>query len=158
MQYVDTNLGETRRANKDIEMLGVGGLNFHPSSFLSRMPNECREVERIRRFIESVDSRSIEAVEWFVNEDNTEELANMAFPTWFPTGDVDWLHPCICNVEMHEYGFHLLRYCDQRFGSHPRFRYFLLNMIMHRCSQGTTSFFLKNNIHETTLATIQELH
>jgi len=62
----------------------------------------------------------------------------MVFPTLFPASDDDWLHPRICNVQMHEYGLHLLRFYDQRFGIHPQFRYFLLNMIMWHRSQGKT--------------------
>ena len=96
-------------------------------------------MECIRIFIESTDSRSDEAVGWLdirtlpINEYNIKGLLDMTFPTLFPTGDVNWLHPHTFNVEMNEYGLHLLRYCDQIFGSHPRFRYFLLNIIMrHR--------------------------
>lgn len=59
-----------------------------------------------------------------------EGFLDMAFPTLFPVGDANLLRPRICNVEMHEDGFHLLKYYDQIFGSHPRFQYFLLNLIM----------------------------
>jgi ATP-dependent DNA helicase PIF1 len=81
----------------------------------------------------------------------------MAFPTLFPTGEADWLHPCICNIQLHEYGLHLLRYFDQRFGSHPHFRYFLLNMIMRHRSQETAAVFVKKNIHDNSPTTIEAL-
>jgi hypothetical protein len=81
----------------------------------------------------------------------------MDFPTLFPTGEVDWFHPHICNIQLHEYGLHLLRYFDQIFGSHLRFHYFLLNMIMHHRSQATTAVFVKNNIHDNSPIKILDL-
>lgn len=82
----------------------------------------------------------------------------MDFPTLFPAGDVDLLHPCIWNIEMHECVFNLLKFYNKIFGIHTRFQYFLLNVTMEHRSQGKTSFFLKQNIHENGLATIDELH
>jgi ATP-dependent DNA helicase PIF1 len=93
-------------------------------------------VEEIRIFIENVQSSPIQLVDSPtiglspINEYNTKGLLDMAVPTLFPTGEADWLHPCICNIQLHEYGLHFLRYFDHRFGIHPRFRYVLLNMIM----------------------------
>ena len=81
----------------------------------------------------------------------------MAFPTLFPIGEADWLHPRICNIQLHEYGLHLLRFFDQIFGRHPRFQYFLLNMIMRHCSQTTFAVFVKKNIHDNSPTTILEL-
>jgi hypothetical protein len=81
----------------------------------------------------------------------------MAFPTLFPIGEVDWLHTHICNIQLHEYGLHLLKYFDQRFGIHPRFRYFLLNMIMRHRSQATAAVFVKKNIHDNSPTTIEVL-
>lgn len=84
-------------------------------------------MEEIRAFLDNVDSSHVQEMDWPsigtspVNEYNTEGLLDMAFPTLFPTGDANWLQPCICTVEIHEYELHLLRYYDQRFGSHPRF-------------------------------------
>ena len=81
----------------------------------------------------------------------------MDFPTLFPTGEIDWLHPHICNIQLHEYGLHLLRFFDQRFGIHPRFWYLLLNMIMCHRIQETTAVFVKNNIHDNSPTTILDL-
>jgi hypothetical protein len=52
----------------------------------------------------------------------------MAFPTLFLKGQVDWLHPRMQNVHLHEYAKHLLRYRENKFVKHPFFRYFLLNV------------------------------
>ena len=100
------------------------------------MPNAQREIEEIQNFVNKEYSLSDLDMEWPeiglspINEYNIEGLFDMAFPTLFPMGTADWLQPRLKNVRLHEYGLHLLKYCDQRFGKHPRFRYFVLNMIM----------------------------
>ena len=81
----------------------------------------------------------------------------MEFPTLFPIGIVDWLQPRLKIVRLHEYGLHLLKYFDQRFGKHPRFRYFVLNMIMRHRIQGTIVVFIKQNIEYGMPTTIQDL-
>ena len=69
----------------------------HPSSFIARLPNEWREVEEIREFLDNVDSSDVHEMDWpsigtsLVNEYNTEGLLDMTFPTLFATSDTDWL-------------------------------------------------------------------
>jgi ATP-dependent DNA helicase PIF1 len=163
LKFVDCDIEETDNNVADIQGFPADRLHSHPSSFVARLPNERREVEEIRTFIENVESSPIQPVDWPdigsspINEYNTEGLLDMAFPTLFPTGEADWLHPRICNIQLHEYGLHLLRYFDQRFGSHPRFRYFLLNMIMRHRSQATAAVFVKKNIHDNSPTTIEAL-
>lgn len=71
-----------------------------------------------------LEDTDVDGLEWpdisttYVNEYNTKGFLDMALPTLFSIGDFDWLHRHICNIEIHEYGLHLLRYCDQRFGIH----------------------------------------
>ena len=81
-----------------------------------------------------------------VNEYNIEGLFDMAFPTLFPTGDAEWLQPWICNVRLHEYALHLLRFFDNIFGTHPQFQYFLLNIVMCHRSQSSASVFVEKKI------------
>ena len=92
-----------------------------------------------------------------INEYNTEDLFDMAFPTLFPTGTADWLQTRLKDVCLNEYGLHLLKYYDQRFGKHPRFRYFVLNMIMRHRSQGIAIEFMKKKIEYGTPNTIEYL-
>ena len=80
----------------------------------------------------------------------------MAFPTFFPKREADWLQPRMRNVHLHEYAKHLLRYRDNRFGRHPRFRYFLLNIIMKHRTQESSTIFVKKNIGELP-TTMEEL-
>ena len=120
-------------------------------------------MEEIRAFVENLGSSQIEHVDWPdistypINEYNTEGLFDMAFPTKFPSGDADWLQPRISHVPLHEYALHLLRYFDQCFGKHPRFRYFLLNIIMCHCSQASVAIFVQKSMHEKDPTTIKYL-
>lgn len=59
---------------------------------------------------------------------------------------------------MHEYALHLMRFHYQRFGRHPRFRYFILNLMMCHRSQGIEMIFLKKNAKENIPTTIENLH
>ena len=65
-----------------------------------------------------------------INEYNTKGLMDMDFPTLFPSSIALPMQPCYQEVKMHGYVLHLMRYHDSRFGSHPRFRYFVLNLMM----------------------------
>ena len=58
-------------------------------------------------------------------------------------------------VHIHEFGKHLIRYKDHRFGKHPRFRYFMKNMIMRHHVQSSSSVFVKRNLQDL-LITINE--
>lgn len=48
LHYVDSDLGETGRADEDIKTLGANNFHYHPSSLISGMPNESMEVDQIR--------------------------------------------------------------------------------------------------------------
>ena len=37
---------------------------LHPSFFIARLPNEWREVEEIRAFIDNVDSSHVQEIDW----------------------------------------------------------------------------------------------
>ena len=50
-----------------------------------------------------------------------------------------------------------MRYHDNRFGSHPRFRYYLYNLIMRHKSQTTSNLFIKQSQEHNTPTTIEEL-
>ena len=69
-----------------------------------------------------------------------------------------WLfQPRIHEVDMHEYALHLIHYHDNRFGQHPRFRYYIYNVIMLHRSNATASVFVKTNLEDTLPSTILEL-
>ena len=81
----------------------------------------------------------------------------MAFPNLFPTGKTMLLQPCIHEFDMHEYPLQLIHYHDNRFGQHPRFRYYINNLIMCHQSNATASIFVKINLEDTLPLTIIEL-
>ena len=140
---------------------GIPGIDdmldgLETSSFAARLPNAPREIEMIRAWANNHDSKennknedSSDVINWPgigsspINEYNMVGLFDMAFPALFPKGEADWLQPQMRNVYLHEYEKHLLRYRDNRFGRHPRFRYFLLNIIMRHRAQASSKVFVK---------------
>eukprot|EP01018_Ginkgo_biloba_P035772 Gb_33711 [translate_table: standard] len=135
----------------------------HPTSFASRRPNTLREMEQIWVWLETSEDEPSDLVEWPdlgaspINEYNTEGLFDMAFPTLFPTGEGKWLQPRSMKIRLHEYAEHLMKYRDHRFATHPRFRYFIMNMIMRHRSQATGAVFVKKNAEESLPLIIHEL-
>ena len=82
----------------------------------------------------------------------------MEFPSLFPQGAAMFKQPHFQSVDLHKYALHLLRYYDNRFGFHPRFRYYLYNLIMRRHSQSIAAIFIKKNIEDNFPTTISELN
>jgi hypothetical protein len=103
--------------------------------FVARLPNAPREIELIRAWVDNheredhPDDKSIAVINWPtigsspISEYNTKGLFDMAFPTLFPKGEVDWLKPRMRNLHLHEYAKHIHKYCD---GRHPQFNFFYL--------------------------------
>ena len=58
---------------------------------------------------------------------------------------------------MHEYALRLIHCHDNRFGQHPRFCYYIYNVIMHHRSNATASIFVKTNLEDTLPSRILEL-
>ena len=119
------------------------------SSFVANLPPTFTEVAEVRSLLETESGCPTRKVQWPtispfpINEYNTEGLFVMAFPTLYPTGNADFKQQRLKDVHMHEYALHLMRFNDNRFGQHPRFRYFLLNLIMRHRTQTTTSVFVQ---------------
>ena len=71
-----------------------------------------------------------------------EHIFAMAFPTLYPTGQADFNIPRLRKVTLAEYAQHFLRYKDQRFGRHPRWRFLIFNMIMRRKAAEAARFYV----------------
>jgi ATP-dependent DNA helicase PIF1 len=83
-----------------------------------------------------------------LSEYTTGGLFSMAFPTLFPTGAADFSLRRDRKVHLHEWVRHLMRYRDSRFATHPRFRFFALNIIFrHRSMQHGKYLFSRNISH-----------
>ena len=80
-----------------------------------------------------------------INEFKTPGYIAMAFPTLFPYGKADLKHPREKHISPKKYFQHLLRYHDERFAKHPRFRYFALNSIMRWSALSNGGIFVKKN-------------
>ncbi|KAH9295496.1 hypothetical protein KI387_039084, partial [Taxus chinensis] len=65
--------------------------------------------------------------------------------------------PRMKEVLFHEYALHLIHFHDNRFSSHPLFRYFLLNLIMRHRSQSTAAVFMQQNLENDIPPTIADL-
>ena len=136
---------------------------LHPSSFVATLPNSNTELDAIHAYLETPHSNPTCTLQWPtvglspINEYNTEGLFSIAFPSLFPTGSSMINQPRLRDVEMHELALHLMRYHDNRFAQHPRFRYFLYNLIMRHRSQSTASVFVKKSIEDNLPATAADL-
>lgn len=86
------------------------------------------------------------------SEHTSRRVLAMAFPTLFPRGTGDWHEPRVRTVTFREYVSHLMRYSDQRFATHPRFRYVLFNRIMRDIAHQRSNFYIKSNRDVTELS------
>ncbi|XP_057827704.2 uncharacterized protein LOC131039077 isoform X1 [Cryptomeria japonica] len=148
--------------SEDVDEDQVEGTVTNSSSFIFHLPNEHRELQIIKKTLELEDTTD-NIVDWPeigltpINEYNTEGLLDMAFPTLFPNGIGLQIQPRTREIKMHEYVLHLMRFHDQRFGQHPRFRYYIYNLMMRHRSQSLATVFMKKNAEEHLPTTIESL-
>lgn len=139
-------------------------LEIQPSSFFPILPNSCIERDHICNYLHLTHSSSTSSIDWppisltAINEYNTISLLAMAFPTLFPIGITMIMQPRLTKVEMHEYALHLLHYHDNRFGQHPRFCYYVYNILMRHSSQATANVFVKKYIENSLPTMVSDLH
>lgn len=74
-----------------------------------------------------------------------ERIFAMAFPTLYPTGAADFNTPRVRKVDLRSYAQHLIRYQDGRFGRHPRWRFFVFNILMRQRATGSARFYVSKN-------------
>ncbi|GLJ15036.1 hypothetical protein SUGI_0245580 [Cryptomeria japonica] len=132
------------------------------SSFIPTMLGTTCELETIKDTLQlHTDEKNL--LPWPqissspINEYNTEGLLPMAFPMLFPTSAALPLQTHPKHVHLHKYALHLIRFYDQRFGQHVRFRYFIYNLIMRHHSQQSTTVFIRTNIEEAFPSNLQAL-
>ena len=137
--------------------------SIETSSFVFALPDSRTETEEIRRFASTTPTTPSTSIDLPpiglspINEYNMEGLLSMAFPTLFPTGIPMLKQPRLYEVSMQEYALHLIRFHDNRFAQHPRFRYYLYNIMMRHRSQATAAIFVKRNLADTLPATVSAL-
>ncbi|KAJ1524613.1 hypothetical protein ONE63_011097 [Megalurothrips usitatus] len=83
----------------------------------------------------------------------------MAFPCLFPYGKADLNSPREKPVSALNYFKHLMRFHDDRFAQHPRFRYFALNSLMRWSALKDGNVFIQNHpeYKDMTAADLKEL-
>jgi hypothetical protein len=93
-----------------------------------------------------------------LSEYTTDSLFSMAFPSLFPLGRADYSLPRCCKLDLHKWAKHLMHYCDPHFATHPRFRFFALNLIFrHRAMQRGKYLFSRNfSHHNMTVGQLQD--
>jgi hypothetical protein len=93
-----------------------------------------------------------------LSEYSTLGLFSMAFPTLFPLGLADISLRRDRKIELHEWVKHLMRYRDSRFATHPRFRFFALNIIFRHRSMQRGKYLFSRNIshHNMTIGQLRE--
>ncbi|XP_057815444.2 uncharacterized protein LOC131029067 [Cryptomeria japonica] len=124
------------------------------SSFIPQLPSSIRELDVIKKIL-LLDNTNNNVVPWPqistspVNEYNIEDLLLMAFPTLFPNGMALPLQDRARHVHLHEYALHLIKYYDQIFGQHVRFRYYIYNLMMRHRSEQSAVVFIKTNLEDS---------
>ena len=79
-----------------------------------------------------------------INEfDQSLDIARMAFPTLFPNGWASFRASRPRGVTFREYVRHLMRYKDDRFAQHPRFRWWAFNTLMRNQSRESSKWMWK---------------
>ncbi|XP_059067685.1 uncharacterized protein LOC131858462 [Cryptomeria japonica] len=132
------------------------------SSVIPKLPCSTPELDAIKKILH-LDKDDQNVAAWPeiscspINEYNTEGLFAMAFPTLFPSGSTLPLQPRTKHVHLHEYALYLIRYHDQRFGQHVRFKYYLYNLIIRHRSQQSASVFLRTNLEDSISTMLQAL-
>ena len=64
LKFVDCDIAESEFSAANNEGFPLNHLPSHPSSFIARLPNERREVEEIRAFLDNVDSSDVDEMYW----------------------------------------------------------------------------------------------
>jgi ATP-dependent DNA helicase PIF1 len=81
-----------------------------------------------------------------LSEYATDGLFTMAFPTLFPLGKAEYFSPRHKRLELYEWAKHLIRYRDSRFATHPRFRFFALNLIFRHRAMSRGKFLFSRQV------------
>ena len=90
-----------------------------------------------------------------LSEYTTEGLFTMAFPSLFPLGKADFKVPREKKLELYKWAKHLMRYKDSRFATHPRFRFFALNLIFRHRAMHRGRFLFTRDVGQRNMTIAQ---
>lgn len=93
-----------------------------------------------------------------IDEFHTEGYIAKAFPCLFPWGKADIYVARLGKISETTYFQHLMRYYDDRFARHSRFRFFALNSLMRWAALKDGNIFVKRNpeLAKMTVADLKE--
>lgn len=64
LKFVDFHIEESELNETNNEEFHAENFTSHPSSFVSHLPNECREVEETREFLDNFHSSHVQYMDW----------------------------------------------------------------------------------------------
>ena len=154
-----SNVGSSDELDFDCDQLAQENNSFVPS--LSPLPTEAHAIANMMQ-ISGLTVSNDNRLPWpptgpALSEYSTRNLFTMAFPTLFPLSFADPSIDRPHKLELHEWVKHLLRYRDSRFATHPRFRFFVLNLIFRHRAMQHGKFLFSCNIshHRMTIAQLK---
>jgi hypothetical protein len=71
-----------------------------------------------------------------------DKIFTIAFLTLYPTGQADFNTPHARKVDLNNYTRHLMCFHDRRFGRHPRWRFFVFNLLMRQRANSLARFYV----------------
>lgn len=72
--------------------------------------------------------------------DALQPVLSWAFPTLYPRGHADFVHPRLRSVSYQDYITHLMKFHDGRFARHPRWWYVVFNTLMRKQANQRAGF------------------
>ncbi|KAK3917404.1 ATP-dependent DNA helicase RRM3 [Frankliniella fusca] len=91
-----------------------------------------------------------------INEFKSDGYIAQAFPCLYPTGEGDLRSPRDIIIKPSTYFKHMIRYHDERFAKHPRYRFFALNSMMRWTALSDGNMFVEQNPEYGSM-TVKEL-
>ncbi|XP_059071828.1 uncharacterized protein LOC131055088 [Cryptomeria japonica] len=155
--YKDVELDELALASLPINPTNISDLLYATTSYpdpidLSSMQEDVTEDDPL---IENLQMTNSFVANLPPARREIEEMRSLLqLEKGHPTPIVQW--PPISPSPINEYTTEGL-YHDNRFGQHPRFRYFILNILMRHRSQATTSIFFHKQLDDSMPITISDL-
>jgi ATP-dependent DNA helicase PIF1 len=144
----------------DSETPSEGGATFVPdtlseehNAFVPNFLPRSYEVDALENDMQQIGMTptSSDPLPWpafgpALSEYTTDGLFTQAFPSLFPLGKADFSIPRPQRLELFEWAKHLIRYRDDRFATHPRFRFFALNLIFRHRAMSRGKFLFSRNV------------
>ena len=79
----------------------------------------------------------------------SQALLSLAFPSLYPYGKADFIHPRARSVTYDKYIEHAMKHKSGRFAMHSRFRYVVFNTLMRHQVNSRSTYFVKRNRDRT---------